>query len=93
MKKLYIALSMNLLCCVSCLDEHPRDRISPEQAFDTPTHIYLNTVGTLYSLMGSDADSQGLQGTYRGIYDYNTFTAYEAMIPRRGGFWHDGVFW
>ncbi|MGP1351055.1 MAG: RagB/SusD family nutrient uptake outer membrane protein [Hoylesella marshii] len=93
MKKLYIALSMNLLCCVSCLDEHPRDRISPEQAFDTPTHIYLNTVGTLYSLMGSDADSQGLQGTYRGIYDYNTFTTDEAMIPRRGGDWYDGGFW
>lgn len=38
-------------------------------------------------------DSEGLQGTCRGIYDYNTLTTDEAMIPIRGGDWYDGGLW
>ena len=43
--------------------------------------------------IGGDKDSEGLQGTYRGVYDYNTFTTDEAIIPIRGGDWYDGGFW
>ena len=52
-----------------------------------------NAVATLYNYIGSDKDSEGLQGTYRGVYDYNTFTTDEAIIPVRGGDWYDGGFW
>lgn len=43
--------------------------------------------------MGGYVDSQGLQGTGRGIYDLNTFTTDEAIMPTRGGDWYDGGFW
>ena len=89
----YLALSATLGLCSSCLEEHPRDRISQEEAFNTPANLYLNTVGALYNYIGGSTESNGLQGTYRGVYDYNTFTTDEAMIPIRGGDWYDGGFW
>ena len=70
-----------------------KDRISPEDSYNNPTRLYLNTVGTLYNYIGGNEDSNGLQGTYRGVYDYNTFTCDEAIIPIRGGDWYDGGFW
>ena len=79
--------------CSKFLEEHPRDQISEDEAFDTPVNIYLNTVATLYNYIGGNKDSQGLQGTYRGVYDLNTFTTDEAMLPTRGGDWYDGGFW
>ena len=50
-------------------------------------------MATLYNYIGGSSDSQGLQGTYRGVYDFNTFTTDEAIIPTRGGDWFDGGFW
>lgn len=76
-----------------CLDEHPKDRIKEDAAYDTPHNLYINTVATLYNYIGGNTESQGLQGTYRGVYDYNTFTTDEAMLPTRGGDWYDGGFW
>jgi len=75
----------------SCLSEPMKDRISPEDSYNNPTRLYLNTVGTLYNYIGGNEDSNGLQGTYRGVYDYNTFTCDEAIIPTRGGDWYDGI--
>ena len=43
--------------------------------------------------MGSSKESEGLQGTCRGVYDYNTLTTDEAIIPIRGGDWYDGGLW
>ena len=34
-----------------------------------------------------------MQGTDRGLYDLNTFTTDEAMLPTRGGDWYDGGLW
>lgn len=97
MKKLTLFLSIIslflLMGCSKFLEEHPRDQISEDEAFDTPVNIYLNTVATLYNYIGGNKDSQGLQGTYRGVYDLNTFTTDEAMLPTRGGDWYDGGFW
>ena len=62
-------------------------------AYDTPQNVYLNTVASLYNYIGGYSDSQGLQGTYRGVYDLNTFTTDEAMLPTRGGAGYDGGFW
>lgn len=76
-----------------CLEESPRDQIEQEKAYDTAENLYINAVATLYNHIGGAADSEGLQGTYRGVYDYNTFTTDEAIIPIRGGDWYDGGFW
>ena len=86
-------VAMAALTFTSCLDEDPRDRIDEEEAFDTPANMYLNTVANLYSYIGGNANSQGLQGTSRGVYDLNTFTTDEAIIPTRGGDWYDGGLW
>jgi hypothetical protein len=69
------------------------DQISEEKAYSTTGNLYLNTVATLYNYIGGNEESQGLQGTYRGVYDLNTFTTDEAIIPTRGGDWYDGGFW
>lgn len=87
-----VLLTAPLALC-SCLDENPKDRVTPETAYNSASNVYINTVATLYNYIGGNSDSQGLQGTYRGIYDYNTFTTDEAMLPTRGGDWYDGGFW
>lgn len=97
MKKLIllscILCGFALLSCSKFLEENPRDQIPEEDAYDNATSVYLNTVATLYNYVGGYSDSQGLQGTYRGIYDLNTFTTDEAILPTRGGDWYDGGFW
>lgn len=97
MKKLYLYLlagSVTLnLACSSFLEEHPRDGLSEEEAYATISDLYRNGVASLYNCIGSYKDSEGLQGTGRGIYDLNTFTTDEAIMPTRGGDWYDGGFW
>lgn len=101
MKKPHISTSPLLFLCLlamptllaSCLDEHPKDQIDEERAYTSASTLYNNAVGTLYNYIGGSAQSQGLQGTYRGVYDYNTLTTDEAIIPIRGGDWYDGGFW
>lgn len=85
-------LALTTLLC-GCLDEHPKDRVEEEKVYDSARNLYINTVATLYNYIGGNTESQGLQGTYRGVYDYNTFTTDEAMLPTRGGDWYDGGFW
>lgn len=81
------------LLLASCLNEHPKGLVTEDQAYTSAAQLYINAVATLYNYIGGDSDSQGLQGTYRGVYDYNTFTTDEAIIPIRGGDWYDGGFW
>lgn len=93
----YILLSA-FLCgsftaCGDFLKEDPRDQIPEEEAYGSESELFLNTVATLYNYVGGYSDNQGLQGTYRGIYDLNTFSTDEAIIPIRGGDWYDGGFW
>lgn len=100
MKKfnIYIAIFLIFCTCFSftrCnyLDEDPRDQIPEEKIQESLQSLYLNYVASLYTHVGGYEDSQGLQGTTRGIYDFNTLTTDEAMIPIRGGDWYDGGFW
>lgn len=97
MKKLYLYLlasSVTLnLACSSFLEEHPRDGLSEKEAYASISDLYRNGVASLYNYVGSYKDSEGLQGTGRGIYDLNTFTTDEAIMPTRGGDWYDGGFW
>ena len=77
----------------SCLDEHPKDQLDENQIYNTPSDIYVNAVASLYNYIGGANESEGIQGTCRGIYDYNTLTTDEAIIPIRGGDWYDGGLW
>ena len=81
------------LLLVSCLDETAKDRLTEDETYTSASSLYINAVATLYNYIGGNQDSQGLQGTYRGVYDYNTFSSDEAIIPVRGGDWYDGGFW
>ena len=82
-----------LLCLTACDVEDPKSYLSEENAYADAKSLYVNTVATLYNYMGGNKDSQGLQGTSRGVWDYNTLTTDEAMTPTRGGDWYDGGYW
>lgn len=86
-------LMMLSAACDRILEENPRDKLPEEEAYKTLGDVYLNAVASLYTYIGGYSDSQGLQGTGRGIYDLNTFTTDEAIMPTRGGDWYDGGFW
>ncbi|MBQ5377625.1 MAG: RagB/SusD family nutrient uptake outer membrane protein, partial [Prevotella sp.] len=73
--------------------EDPKSYLSEENAYADAKSLYVNTVATLYNYIGGNKDSQGLQGTSRGVWDYNTLTTDEAMTPTRGGDWYDGGYW
>lgn len=90
--KYILAVSM-MFCCWACLDEHPKDQLDQEAIYNNADNIYKNAVASLYNNIGSNQESEGLQGTCRGIYDYNTLTTDEAMNPIRGGDWYDGGLW
>ena len=79
--------------CDGFLKEKSRDALPEEEGYSNISELYLNAVASLYNYIGGNADSQGLQGTGRGIYDLNTFTTDEAIMPTRGGDWYDGGFW
>lgn len=98
MKRIYSILfaSFSLLSWASCssyLEENPKDRLDEEAAYSTLSDVQKNGVLSLYNYVGGYDDSQGLQGTGRGIYDLNTFTTDETIMPTRGGDWYDGGFW
>lgn len=57
------------------------------EVYKNPDLIYLNTVANLYTMIGADYGGGGLAGTDRGLYDLNTFTADEAILPTRDGDW------
>lgn len=88
-----LAAVATTILLTGCLSEDARDRIDEKEAYTSADNLYTNAVGTLYNYIGGNTQSQGLQGTYRGVYDYNTFTTDEAIIPIRGGDWYDGGFW
>jgi len=75
------------------LEENPKDKLPEDDVCNSISEVYLNAVASLYTYVGGYSDSQGLQGTGRGVYDLNTFTTDEAIIPTRGGDWYDGGFW
>ena len=87
------ATTLGFSSCDDFLGENPKDQITEEQAYSNSTLVYLNTVATLYTQVGANGGGSGLQGTDRGLYDLNTFTTDEAILPTRGGDWYDGGLW
>lgn len=88
-----LAACMMLFSCDKFLEENPKDKLPADDVYNSISEVYLNAVASLYTYIGGYSDSQGLQGTGRGVYDLNTFTTDEAIIPTRGGDWYDGGFW
>ena len=81
------------VCLTACLDEHPKDQACEDAVYTNASEVYTNAVASLYNYFGSHTECEGLQGTCRGIYDYNTLTTDEAIMPIRGGDWYDGGLW
>ena len=90
---LVLATCTFLFSCDKFLEENPKDKLPEDDVYNSISEVYLNAVASLYTYVGGYSDSQGLQGTGRGVYDLNTFTTDEAIIPTRGGDWYDGGFW
>ena len=92
MRKISILLLFALSAC-SFLDEDPLGQRTREEVVTSEANLYLNTLGNLYGMIGGSEAGQGLAGTYGGVYDLNTFTTDEAVLPTRGGDWYDGGLW
>lgn len=92
---IYNLLSIIILMMSSCsfLEENPSSALTEKQAFGSMTALRNNAVLSVYMYLGGTADSQGLQGTGRGVYDLNSLTTDEQILPTRGGDWYDGGYW
>ena len=77
--------SLFLIPSCNFLSENPHAGIPEEDVITSATAVKQQAVLSLYNFIGSDKDGDGLQGTYRGIYDLQTFASNEAVIPVRGG--------
>src|SRR5574344_172918 len=96
MRKNILILTVAMTMFASCsgfLDESPKSGLPEEEAYNSVSALYHNAVASIYNNIGGNTDSQGLQGTGRGVYDFNTLTTDEAIMPTRGGDWYDGGFW
>ena len=82
-----------LTACNSFLEEHPDGSLTEEQAYNSIADLRNNAVLAVYNNIGGNQDSKGLQGTGRGVFDFNSLTTDEAIMPTRGGDWYDGGFW
>ena len=92
-KILLICIVVACYSCDSFLDERPKSALTPEDAYNSLTDLRNNAVLAIYNNIGGNKDSQGLQGTGRGVFDFNSLTTDEAIMPTRGGDWYDGGFW
>lgn len=88
-----IMFGFSLLAFTSCLSEDPKGQIPEDRAYSSADDIERGLVAELYNYIGGSTDSQGLQGTFRGVYDWNSLTTDEQILPRRGDDWYDGGFW
>jgi hypothetical protein len=91
-----LLMTVTVLALASCdkfLEDSPTDRLPEYMAYQSVNDLWNNAVGSIYLNIGGSAPSQGLQGTARGVWDLNTFSTDEAMIPTRGADWYDGGIW
>ena len=57
-----------LFSCDKFLEESPKDKLPEDEVYNNLSDLYLNAVASLYTYIGGYSDSQGLQGTGRGVY-------------------------
>ncbi len=82
-----------LSACSNFLEEEAKGSLTEEEAYATKTDILNNGVLAMYNYIGGNSDSRGLQGTGRGVFDFNSLTTDEAIAPIRASDWYDGGFW
>lgn len=82
-----------LTACSSFLEEDPKGALTEDQAYATKEDILHNGVLAMYNYIGGNSDSRGLQGTGRGVFDFNSVTTDETIVPVRASDWYDGGFW
>ena len=90
---LMVATFLSMTSCDKFLEDNPTDRLPEDEAYNSVKDLWNNALGSIYLNIGGSAPSQGLQGTARGVWDLNTFSTDEAMIPTRGADWYDGGIW
>ena len=79
---LVLATCTFLFSCDKFLEENPKDKLPEDDVYNSISEVYLNAVASLYTYVGGYSDSQGLQGTGRGVYDLNTFTTMKLLSLR-----------
>jgi len=79
--------------CSSMLEEDVKSALNEEQAYGSVQLLKQNALLSIYNYIGGHTNSNGLQGTDRGVYDLNSFTTDEQIIPTRGSDWYDGGLW
>ncbi len=82
-----------LSSCNDYLTDDPKGLVNSYEAYNTIEKLKNNAVLAVYNYMGGHEKSQGLQGTSQGVYDLNSLTTDEQIIPIRGGDWYDGGLW
>ena len=82
-----------LTSCSDFLKESPKGALYEDEAYNSLTKLENNALLNIYNYIGGSADSQGLQGTGKGVYDLNSVTTDEQIVPTRGGDWYDGGLW
>ena len=93
---LFLVLHSSFFMLTSCdryLTDEPKSQITPGEAYNSVGNLKKNALLTVYNYIGGHEQSQGLQGTDRGVYDLNSFTTDEQIVPIRGGDWYDGGLW
>ena len=73
-----------LASCSKFLEENPQDSRHEEAAYATVQELFQNGVLSLYNHMGGFTDSEGLQGTGRGVYELNILSTDETIKPTCG---------
>jgi len=88
-----IVMTSLLVSCDTYLTDDPKSQLTPDQAYSSVNNLKKNALLTIYNYIGGHEESQGLQGTSKGVYDLNSLTTDEQIIPIRGGDWYDGGLW
>ncbi len=88
-----MALASLLAGCSGYLEETPKGYLYEEEAYQSMDALRRNALLSVYNYIGGCKESEGLQGTDRGVYDLNSLTTDEQIIPIRGGDWYDGGLW
>ena len=91
--QLSTVIILMIMASCSFLEEEPSSALTEEKAFGSMAALRNDAVLSVYMYLGGNADSQGLQGTGRGVYDLNSLTTDEQILPTRGGDWYDGGYW
>ena len=83
MKNSLFTIALCLLL-TSCLSEDPKGQLPEKEAYATAAGVELHLVNNLYNYIGGNQDSQGLMGTPRGVYDFNSVVSGNVCTPTSG---------